>query len=184
VELSLLPGICQSYELPSDKPAQPQGPHRASRRTAGTRTASIKVLSSNQLKSGDLSIRTATSSEVEAIKQFADNWIHRIGHRATVRIPTYGVLAHSIRTSTRDMDRFEETRDHILLDYRPCVPQAEIRYIGWLTRNAHPKAASSVVIGFTKPEDASKTIDEGLLWQGEVSVLALLCVLHIFLLCF
>jgi hypothetical protein len=120
---------------------------------------------------------------VEAIKQFADNWIHRIGHRATVRIPTYGVLAHSIRTSTRDMDRFEETRDHILLDYRPCIPQAEISYTGWLTRNGNPKAASSVNIESTKPEDVNKIIDEGLIWQGEILVLALLYVLHIFLLC-
>jgi hypothetical protein len=47
---------------------------------------SIKVLSSNQLKSGDLSIRTATNKEVEALKQFADDWVHRIGNRATLRI--------------------------------------------------------------------------------------------------
>ena len=129
---------------------------------------SIKVLSSNQLRSGDLSIRTATSKEVEALKQFADDWVHRIGNRATLRITTYGIIAHGMRTSTMDMDRFEETRDQLLLDNKPFTPQAEIRYVGWLTRNALTKAASSVIIEFSKAEDANKIIDEGLSWQGEV----------------
>jgi hypothetical protein len=129
---------------------------------------SIKVLSSNQLRSGDLSIRTATSKEVEALKQFADDWVHRIGNRATLRITTYGIIAHGMRTSTMDMDRFEELREQILLDNKPFIPQAEIRYVGWLTRNAPTKAASSIVIEFSKPEDANKIIDEGLIWQGEV----------------
>ncbi|KAH7190451.1 hypothetical protein DER44DRAFT_634172, partial [Fusarium oxysporum] len=30
------------------------------------------------------------------------------------------------------------------------------------------KSASSVVVEFTRPEDANKVIDEGLIWQGEV----------------
>ncbi|KAJ4398870.1 hypothetical protein N0V91_009872 [Didymella pomorum] len=70
---------------------------------------SIKVLSSNQLRSGDLSIRTATNKEVEALKQF------------------------------------EETRDQLLLDNKPFIPQAEIKYVGWLTRNAscHPATRST-----------------------------------------
>ena len=128
----------------------------------------IKVLSSNQLKSGDLSIKTASSNEVEALKQFADDWVHRIGNRATIRISTYGIIAHSIRTSTMDMTKFEEIRDQILQDNRPFIPQADIKYIGWLTRNARTKAASSVIIEFSRPEDANKIIDEGLIWQGEV----------------
>jgi hypothetical protein len=40
--------------------------------------------------------------------------------------------------------------------------------VGWLTRNAHSKSASSVIIKFTQPEDANKIIDEGLVWQGEL----------------
>jgi len=67
-----------------------------------------------------------------------------------------------------DMDRFKETRDQLLLDNKPFIPQAEIKYVGWLTRSAPTKAASSIVIGFSKPEDANKIIDEGLIWQGEV----------------
>jgi hypothetical protein len=141
---------------------------RAIAQSGNENISGIKVLSSNQLRSGDLSIKTATSNETEALKQFADDWVNRVGNRASIRITTYGIIAHSIRTSTMDMDRFEETRDQLLLDNKPFIPQAEIKYVGWLTRSAPTKAASSVVIEFSKPEYANKIIDEGLIWQGEV----------------
>jgi hypothetical protein len=66
------------------------------------------------------------------------------------------------------MDKFDENRAQILQGNKPFIPQAEIKHIGWLTRNAPTKAASSITIEFTKPEDANKIIDEGLVWQGEV----------------
>jgi hypothetical protein len=141
---------------------------RAIEQSGNENIANVKVVSSNQLKSGDLSIKTATSNEVEALRQFADDWANRIGSGATVQIPTYGVLAHGIRTRTMNMDKFEDNRAQILQDNRPFIPQAEIRHIGWLTRDASAKAASTITIEFTKPEDANKIIDEGLIWQGEV----------------
>ncbi|KAI8395899.1 hypothetical protein FOFC_21429 [Fusarium oxysporum] len=128
----------------------------------------IKVVSSNQLKSGDLSIKTATTADMVALRQFAEDWEQRIGNGATVRIPTYGVLVHGVRTSSMNMDNFELIRDGILQDNKPFIPNAEIKYIGWLTRSSSTKSASSVVVEFTRPEDANKVIDEGLIWQGEV----------------
>jgi hypothetical protein len=141
---------------------------RAIEQSGNENIVSVKIVSSNQLKSGDLSVKAATSTEVEALRQFADDWVHRVGNRASIRITTYGIIAHSIRTSTMDMERFEETRDQLLLDNKPFIPQAEIKYIGWLTRNAPTKAFSSITIEFSKLEDANKIIDEGLIWQGEV----------------
>ncbi|EXL90244.1 hypothetical protein FOIG_16485 [Fusarium odoratissimum NRRL 54006] len=128
----------------------------------------IKVVSSNQLRSGDLSIKTATSSDMVALRQFAEDWEQRIGNGATVRIPTYGVLVYGVCTSSMDMDNFELIRDGLLQDNKPFIPTAEIKYIGWLTRSSSSKSASSVVVEFTRPEDANKVIDEGLIWQGEV----------------
>lgn len=61
------------------------------------------------------------------------------------------------------MDRFEETRDQLLQDNKPFIPQAEIKYVGWLTRNAPTKAFSSIIIEFSKPEDANKIINKGLI---------------------
>jgi hypothetical protein len=62
-----------------------------------------------------------------------------------------------------DIDKLEETRDQILLDNKLFILLAEIKYIRWLTCNAPTKAASSVVIEFSKPEDANKIIDKGLI---------------------
>ena len=128
----------------------------------------IKVISSNQLKSGDLSIKTVTSAETEALRQFAEDWEHRIGNGATVRILTYGVLAHGIRTSSMDMERFDELRAGLLQDNKPFIPNADIKYIGWLTKSSASKSASSVIVEFARAEDANRIIDEGLVWQGEV----------------
>jgi hypothetical protein len=83
--------------------------------------ASVKIVSSNQLKSGDLSIKAASSSEVEALRQFADDWAHRIGDRTTVQIPTFGVPVYGIRTSTMDMSKLDEIRAQILQDNRPFI---------------------------------------------------------------
>jgi hypothetical protein len=46
---------------------------RASAQNGNENIARIKVLSSNQLRSGDLSIKTAASNRAEALEQFADN---------------------------------------------------------------------------------------------------------------
>lgn len=137
---------------------------RALEQSQNEHITQVKIMSSNQLKSGDLSLRTATASETQALRQFADDWVSRVGNGAYVRNPTYGILAHGIRTSTMEMDKFEEIRDNILQDNRPFIPRAEIKYVGWLTRNATSKSASSVIIEFTKSEDANKIIDEGLVW--------------------
>ncbi|KAF7670723.1 pol-like protein [Alternaria burnsii] len=125
----------------------------------------VKIVSSKQLKSGELSIKTASSKEVKALRQFADDWAHRIGSGTTVKVPTFGVLAHGTRTSTMDMSKLDEIRAQILQDNRPFIPRAGIRHIGWFTRDATTKTATTTTIEFTKPEDANKIIDEGLILQ-------------------
>jgi hypothetical protein len=141
---------------------------RAIEQSSNEHIDKLKAVSANQLKSGDLSIKTATTADMEALRQFAEDWEHRIGNGALVRIPTYGILAHGIRTSSMDMDRLTQLRDELLQDNKPFIPTAEIKHIGWLTRSATTKSASSVIIEFSKAEDANKIIDEGLIWQGEV----------------
>jgi hypothetical protein len=87
--------------------------------------ASVKIVSPNQLKSRDLSTKTASINEVEALRQFADDWAHRIGSGTTVQISIFGVLTCGIRTSTMDMSKLDEIRAQILQDNRPFIPQAE-----------------------------------------------------------
>jgi hypothetical protein len=65
-------------------------------------------------------------------------------------------------------DNFEDTRDTILQDNKPFILTADITYIGWLARKVPNKRMSSVITELTRPEDANKMIDEGLVWQGKV----------------
>ncbi|KAI1359310.1 hypothetical protein F5Y08DRAFT_344830 [Xylaria arbuscula] len=141
---------------------------RAIEQSNNEHIVNIKVVSSNQLKSGDLSIKTATTKEMETLRQFTEDWTYRIGNGASVRLPTYGVLVHGIRTSSIDIEKFEAIRDEILLDNKPFIPNADIRYIGWLSRKSLTKPVSSIIIEFKNPADANKIIDEGLIWQGQV----------------
>ena len=56
----------------------------------------------------------------------------------------------------------------MLQENKPFIPNAGIKYIGWLSRTSATKSASSVVVEFTRAQVANKIIDEGLIWQGEV----------------
>ena len=141
---------------------------RAIEQSKNKHIENIRVVSANQLKSGDLSIKNTNIEETEALKQFADDWSGRIGNGASVRVPTYGIIAHGIRTSSMDMEKFDGIKIELLQDNKPFIPLADIKYIGWLSRSAPTKSASSIIIEFTRPEDANKIIDEGLIWQGEV----------------
>jgi hypothetical protein len=58
---------------------------RAIAQSVNDNIARIKILSSNQLKSGDFNSKTATSNKVEVLKQFADDWVHRIATRRKIR---------------------------------------------------------------------------------------------------
>lgn len=89
----------------------------------------VNIVSSNQLKSGDLSVKAATSTEVEALRQFADDWAARIGYGGSIQILMYSVLAHGIRTSTMDIGSFEDNRNQILQNSRSFIPQAGIRHL-------------------------------------------------------
>ena len=85
-----------------------------------------------------------------------------------VQILTYSVLAQDIRTSTMHMSKLEESRVRILQENGPGIPRAEIRHIGWLTRDTSAKTASTITIYLTRPEDANNIIDKGIIWQSEV----------------
>lgn len=67
-------------------------------------------MSCNQLKSGHLSIRASNHIEMQALRQYLEDWANLIGYGAYVRNSTYGILAHLVRVRTMDMMKFEENR--------------------------------------------------------------------------
>lgn len=48
---------------------------RALEQSQNEHITQVKIMSFNQLKSGDLSLRTATTTETQALRQFADDWV-------------------------------------------------------------------------------------------------------------
>ncbi|GKT61208.1 hypothetical protein ColTof4_01299 [Colletotrichum tofieldiae] len=55
---------------------------RAIEESSNEHIRKLKAVSANQLKSGDLSIKTATTKDMEALRQFAEDWENRIGNGA------------------------------------------------------------------------------------------------------
>jgi len=58
-----------------------------------------------------------------------------------------------------DMEKFDEIKAELLHDNRPFIPNADIKYIGWLSRAALTRSASTIIVEFTNPEDANKIIE-------------------------
>ena len=76
--------------------------------------ASVKIVSSNQLKSGDLSIKTASSSEVETLRQFADDWAHCIGS---------GTAYRGLDSAYRRNTRHAEAKTWLMSPWRNPLPR-------------------------------------------------------------
>lgn len=103
--------------------------YRAIEQSGNRHIENIRVASANQLKSGDLSVKTTNIEEAEALKQFADDWSGRIGNGASIRVPNCTRHSHEIY----GYDEIAEIRDELLQDNKPFIPLAEIKYIGWLS---------------------------------------------------
>lgn len=130
-------------------------------------TKQVKVIAAHQLKSGDIQIFTSTTVEAAQLKQHR-GWIKGLGERAELVIPTYGVIAHGIPTNSINIKDQEATIQQVLADNYTVVPNAEISYVGWLTKEATLKHASSIVVEFKDPEKANAVIYAGMAWEGQI----------------
>lgn len=108
-------------------------------------TKQVKVVAAHQLKSGDIQIFTSTTAEAAQLKQ-NKGWIKGLGERAELVLPTYGVIAHGIPTNSINIKDRDATIQQVLADNYTVVPDAEISYVGWLTKEATLKHASSIVV--------------------------------------
>ena len=135
------------------------------REYASTRT--VKVVAAHQLKSGDIQIFTSTRAEASRLKQHKE-WLRGLGEHAELIVPTYGVIVHDIPTNSIDVKGQGAAIKQILADNHTVISNAEISYIGWLTKEAALKRASSIVVEFTDPESANAIIYAGMAWEGQI----------------
>jgi hypothetical protein len=130
-------------------------------------TKSVKIVAAHQLKSGDIQIYT--SNAAEAI-QLTENrgWTRGLGEQAELIVPTYGVIAHGISTKSINVKNHSATTQQILADNSTIIPNADIPYVGWLTKESPLKRASSIVLEFTDPEKANAMIYAGMAWDSQI----------------
>lgn len=132
-----------------------------------TPSNSVKVVAAYQLKSGDIQIFTSTTTEAKQLKEHK-GWLKGLGEQAELIVPTYGVIVHGIPTNSINIKDQKATIQHMLADNYTVIPCAEISYLGWLTKEASLKRASSIVVEFTDPEMANAIIYAGMAWDGHI----------------
>jgi hypothetical protein len=103
--------------------------NRAVEQSENKHVKSIKVVSVNQLKSEDFSVKTAITKDMETLRQFADDWVHHVGNRTSVQVPTYGIITYGIRISFINTQKFEKTKNKLFMNNKPFMLNAKIKYI-------------------------------------------------------
>ncbi|KIW36205.1 uncharacterized protein PV06_11502 [Exophiala oligosperma] len=132
-----------------------------------TPSNSVNVVAAYQLKSGDIQIFTSTTTEARQLKEHK-GWLKGLGEQAELIMPTYGVIVHGIPTNSISIKDQKATIQHMLADNYAVISCAEISYVGWLTKEASLKRASSIVVEFTDPEMANAIIYAGMAWDGHI----------------
>lgn len=125
----------------------------------------IKIAAAHQLKSGDITVITNSLDNATKLQTHTE-WARGLGPRAEVIRVTYGAIVHGIPVNSINMKDQQGTIQRILAENHSVIPNAEITYIGWLTKDSTKKRNSSMVIEFTRPEMANAIIYAGFLWEG------------------
>jgi hypothetical protein len=91
-----------------------------------------------------------------------------LGDQAEIVVPNYGVIVHGISTKSINIKDQKATIQQMLADNYTVIPDAEISYVGWLTREGPLKRESSIVVEFTAPEMADAVIYAAMVWEGQI----------------
>ncbi|EKG09001.1 Zinc finger CCHC-type protein [Macrophomina phaseolina MS6] len=128
----------------------------------------IQVVAAKQLRSGDIAAYTRNQQEKEILQESAHSWAETFGGTARIVTQTYGVIVHGVHTKSIDPSDMENTIKLLQAENKPLLPNAEIKYVGWLTKASTSKKASSLVVEFSRAEDANAAIAGGMVWQAEM----------------
>ena len=130
----------------------------------------LKILTANQMKSGDLVISTAIIQEANMLRELTGQWGNEVAERAEVQITAYTVAVHGIHSKSIDLDKMEEAKQGIILSNTRTVPCAmqNSKRISWISRVHEVKARSSIIIELTNPHIANAFIKRGMVYQDQL----------------
>jgi hypothetical protein len=149
----------------------------AAKKTNSPALAGAAVIAARQLPSGDVSLRASSAAAAEVLRKYASHWMNVFGGEASIRTPTWGVVAHGIPVASMELkpDTMHKVIAPILAQNPQWGKDARINHIGWLVRPRKGKREGSVVIEFLHPEDANEAIQRGTIWEGQIHDTAILC---------
>lgn len=149
----------------------------AAKKVNSSALAGAAVIAARQLPSGDVSLRASSAAAAEVLRKYASHWMTVFGGEASVRTPTWGVVAHGIPVASMELkpDTMHKVVAPILAQNPQWGKDARINHIGWLVRPRKSKREGSVVIEFLHPEDANEAIQRGTIWEGQIHDTAILC---------
>lgn len=142
----------------------------AIQRNTNPRMKTLEILTANQMKSGDLTISTATIQDADMLRELAGEWGKEVAEGAVVQIPTYPVVVHGIHSKSIDLSKIEEAKQGIILANNRIVPCTvhKIKRISWISRAHEVKERSSIIIEFTDPYSANAFIERGMVYQDQL----------------
>lgn len=114
----------------------------------------------------------------EVLCKYADDWVQAFGKEAHVRMLTWGVVAHGMSTQTMDLspERLRTTADLLRGENQHTWGKdAENLHLSWLVKPRESKREGSIVIEFTSPVVANRTIDMGTIREAQVHSTGIFC---------
>ncbi|OOQ82701.1 hypothetical protein PEBR_37738 [Penicillium brasilianum] len=141
--------------------------------TATDALATVMIVASKQLKSGDLRFTLRSAKEAEIMRVHREKWAKGLCRTAFVHMPTWGVVVHdvnirSLGINKPSIDELRGAQDHVIKELLAANVgnwgEAEITKISWL-RIPEGKKAGSLILEFTSPVPANMAIDKGALWD-------------------
>ncbi|KAJ5369360.1 uncharacterized protein N7496_009120 [Penicillium cataractarum] len=153
---------------------------KAARTTGTPALASVKIIASRQLKSGDLRFTVCDAKEAEIMRIHRDKWPKGLCKTAYVHMPTWGIVVHDVNVRSLGINKASEdltgVQDKVIKDLLASNVQnwgegAEITKISWL--RIPSGKSGSLIVEFTSPVPANVAIDKGVLWDCD-SLIAVL----------
>ncbi|KAJ5621794.1 hypothetical protein N7490_012297 [Penicillium lividum] len=155
----------------------PDAVNRYRRETPVEMTAKANRLRERAAKavgSGDLRFTARSAKEAEILRVHREGWVHSLGRKAEVLLPTWGIVIHDINVRSLGVNtpRTEELRgvqdkviNQLLANNGPDWGEgAELTRLSWLRTPAGK--TGSLVVEFTSPLPANAAIDRGVFWDG------------------
>ena len=142
--------------------------------TATDALATVMIVASKQLKSGDLRFTLRSAKEAEIMRVHREKWAKGLCRTAFVHMPTWGVIVHDVNIKSLginkpSIDELRGVQDRVIKELLAANvgnwgEGAEITKISWL-RIPEGMKAGSLVLEFTSPVPANMAIDKGALWD-------------------